>query len=223
MTTTMSWLPRVLRWGFTVFTVLCGIAAVAILVVMAVDPKLPGNANLGTAKVELMGLPGTIFLENSTLGAQLAHGGLSMRVNDAAGLFEIIKHTGLPVALLCVLYFMLLFELLRRLFRNVGRGESFTRPTFRLVQIIGFSLLGYSLVSAAAEGWFVHQILDYLGHHTAVTVSGMAVQLPRVEEFRFGDNTNLGSSYFFTGLLVLALSEVFRQGLALKNDSDLTI
>lgn len=32
-----------------------------------------------------------------------------------------------------------------------------------------------------------------------------------------------GSPLFFSGLLVLALSEVFRQGLALKRDSELTI
>ncbi len=223
MTTTMGWLPRVLRWGFTVFTIFCGIGAVAILIVLAIDPKLPGNANFGTTQVEFLGLPGTVSLQNSTFGAQLAHGGLSMRVNDAAGLFEIVKHTGLPVALLHVLFFMLLFDLLRRLFRNVGRGESFTKPTFRLVQIIGFSLLGFSLVSAIAEGLFVHVLLDYLAHHTAVSVSGMAVRLPDAQEFHFGGDSHLGSSYFFTGLLVLALSEVFRQGLALKNDSDLTI
>jgi len=223
MTTTMSWLPRVLRWAFTAFTIFCGIAALAILIVLMVDPKLPAGAQLGPKSVEVLGLPGTVILQNFTFVAQLAHGGLAMRVNDASGLFEVLIHTGLPVALLHVLFFMLLFDLLRRLFRNVGRGESFTRPTFRLVQIIGFSLLGFSLVSALSDGWFVHVLLDYLTRHTVLSVSGMPVHLPEVEEFRFGDNSHAGGSYFFTGLLVLALSEVFRQGLALKNDSDLTI
>jgi len=32
-----------------------------------------------------------------------------------------------------------------------------------------------------------------------------------------------GSPIFFSGLLVLALSEVFRQGLALKSEHDLTV
>lgn len=225
MTTTMSWLPRVLRWVFGAFTILLGVAAVAILIVLAVDPKLPAGTSLGTAKVELMGLPGTVFMEKSALGAQLVHGGLSVRVNDASGLFEVFKHAGLPLALLHVVYFMLLFDLMRRLFRNVARGESFTRPTLRLVQSIGFSLLVFSLVSACAEGWFVYVLFDYLSHHAAVSVSGMAVHLPQEQEFHFSDGGGFpfGSSLFFSGLLVLALSEVFRQGLALKSDSDLTI
>jgi len=225
MTTTMSWLPRALRWVFGAFTIFLGIAAVVILVVMMIDPKLPAGTSLGMAKVDLMGLPGTIFLEKSTLGAQLVHGGLSMQVRDASGLFEVVKHAGLPVALLEVVFFMLLFDLMRRLFRNVARGESFTRPTLRLVQGIGFSLLVFSLVSACAEGWFVHMLLDYLSHHAAVSVSGTAVHIPQEQEFRFGDGGSFpfGSSLFFSGLLVLALSEVFRQGLSLKSDNDLTI
>lgn len=218
MTTTTSWLPRALRWLFAALTILMGICAFAIVIALVVDPKLPPSTNFGTARVEFLGLPGTVSLQNSSVGAQFANGGVAMRVNDAAGLFEVLKHKGLPVALLQVLFLMLLFDLLRRLFRNVARGESFTRPTLRLVQIIGGSLLVFSLVSACAEGWFVMVLMDYLSHHAAVSVSGMAVHLPQVETFQFSSD-----SYFFAGLLVLALSEVFRQGLALKNDNDLTI
>ncbi len=215
MTTTMSWLPRVLRWVFGACTIFLGIGAVAILIVLAVDPKLPANTSFGTAKMEVLGLPGTVFLENSTLGAQFAHDGLAVRVHDASGLFEVVKHAGLPVALLQIAFFMLLFELLRRLFRNVGRGESFTRPTLRLVQIIGFSLLVFSFLSAGAEAWFVTVLFDYLSHHTAVTVSGMAVRFPQAPEFHFGIGSGFPfrSPLFFSGLLVLALSEVFRQDL----------
>jgi len=93
------------------------------------------------------------------------------------------------------------------------------------VQIIGFSLLVFSVVSAAAEGWFQYVLFDYLAHHAQLSISGSAIRLPAPGEFHFetGSNSLLGNSYFFTGLLVLALSEVFRQGLTLKTDSDLTI
>lgn len=225
MTTTMSWLPRVLRWVFGAFTILFGIGLVGILIVLAVDPKLPAGTQLGPMNVELLGLPGSIFLDNAAVGAQLVHGGIAVRVNDAAGLIELLKHVGLPVALLQILFFMGLFDLLRRLFRNVARGESFTRPNLRLVQIIGFSLVGFSLISCVTEGWFMSSLMDYLAHHSAMTVSGTAVRLPHEPGFQInvGGLSPSDSPLFFSGLLVLALSEVFRQGLALKSDNDLTI
>lgn len=223
--TNTSWLPKFLRWVFGALTVVLGIAALVVVVVLLVDPKLPGDAHLGPVDVEVMGLTGTMILHNSALAAQLVHGGISVRVDQAAGLLEILKHAGLPLALLNVLFFMLLFDLMRRLFRNVGRGESFTLPTVRLVQVIGFSLLAFSLISAAAEGWFEYVLLDYFSHHAVLSVSGTAVHLPQPGSYRFSiDNSSpFGNSMFFTGLLVLALSEVFRQGLALKNENDLTV
>ena len=225
MTTTMAWLPRALNWLFWIFMVLSAIAVAAILIALLVDPKLPANTTLGTAKVEFLGLPGTIYLENSMLGAEFVHGGLSVRVSDAAGLFEVVKHAGLPVALLKCAYFVLLFDLMRRLFRNVARGESFTRPSLRLVQGIGGSLLVFSLVFAVATGWFYSVLLDYLSQHAALSVSGMVVRMPQGGNYDFGDGGGFpfGTPFFFSGLLVLAMSEVFRQGLSLKSDSDLTI
>jgi hypothetical protein len=223
--TNTSWLAKVLKWAFLVFTVFMGIGALAIVAVLVIDPKLPGGAHVGPVDVEVMGLTGTMMLHNSALAAQLVHGGISVRVDQAAGLVELLKHTALPLVLLNILFFMLLFDLMRRLFRNVGRGESFTRQTVRLVQIIGFSLLAFSLISAVAEGWFEYVLLDYFSHHAVLSVSGTAVHLPQPGTYKFtvDSSSPFGSSMFFTGLLVLALSEVFRQGLVLKNENDLTV
>ena len=96
--------------------------------------------------------------------------------------------------------------------------NSRTRLPVRVSSII-------SLVSAFAESWFAQAAFAYLAQHTVVTVSGTSLHLPepsgriipRVHGFPFG------SPVFFSGLLVLALSEVFRQGLALKNENDLTV
>jgi len=220
-----SWLPRVLRWIFRFMTVVLGIAAIAIVVVMIVDPKLPGDAAFGPIDVEIMGQPGVVLLKDSTLMAHyIRNGAVNVRVNDAGGLLEVLKHAGLPLALLTVFFFGFLFELLYRLFRNVGRGQSFTRQSLRLVQIIGISLLAYSVASAFAESWFHTVLFDYISHHAAVVVSGASIHLPAATgQVRFEGDAPFFSSYFMTGLLVLALSEVFRQGLMLKNDNDLTI
>jgi hypothetical protein len=220
------WLARLLKWVFLVFTVFMGIGALAIVVVLAIDPTLPHGTRIGTIDVEMLGQTGTIVFKNSTLVASMFHSGLTARVDDANALFELVKHIGLPVALLSVLYFGGLFELLRRLFRNVVRGESFTRQSMRLVQVIGLSLVAYSIMSMVAEGWFQYELYSYLAKHATIWISGAQIHLPQPDSDNFrivGGGSPFGSPLFFSGLLVLALSEVFRQGLVLKNENDLTV
>ena len=216
------WLSKVLKWIFAGLAVVMSLVAVAIVVVMIVNPELPPDTMMGPVTVNVLGQPGSFVLEHSQFAAALAKGGVQVKVDDAHGFVEVVKHTGLPVALLSVVYFMLLFGLMRRLFANVGRGDSFTRQNVRLVQLIGFSLLIYSVLSAFAQGWFEYAVFNFLSHHASFQVSGAAFRLPQSGDFSFQFG-GPGSPYFFTGLLVLALSEVFRQGFALKNESDLTI
>ena len=223
MTNTL-WLSKVLKWVFGALAILMMVAAIGIAVVIVVNPSLPSSAAMGPFDVTVLGQPGSFVLQNSQFAAALVKGGVQVRVDDAHGLVEVVKHAGLPVALFTVLYFMVLFGLMRRLFINVGRGQSFTQQSVRLVQIIGFSLLAYSVVSAFAEGYFEFAIIDFLSRHAVFQVSGAAFRLPSQGTFTFSaGGSPLGSPVFFTGLLVLALSEVFRQGFALKNEHDLTI
>lgn len=216
------WLSKVLKWIFAGLTVLMSLAAVALVVVMIINPQLPPDTMVGPVTVDVFGQPGSVVLAHSKFAAMLINGGAQVRIDDAHGLVEVVKHSGLPVALLTVVYFMLLFGLMRRLFANVGRGDSFTRQNVRLVQLIGFSLLIFSVVSALAEGWFEYSVFTFLSHHASFQVSGAAFRLPQTGDFNleFGGP---GSPLFFTGLLVLAISEVFRQGLSLKAENDLTI
>lgn len=223
MTNTI-WLPKVLRWMFTLCAVFTALAAIALLILWLVDPKLPADAHFGPAAVDIMGQPGTIALWNSNFMLTALHGNVTLGVQQAGGLIELAKHYGLPLAILNVLFFTLMFDLLRRLFRNVGRGESFTRQSVHLVQFIGLSLVVFSVASAFAEAWFAHAIYGYLAEHAVVTISGTPLHLPATPHMSIsGGRSPFGSSYFFSGLLVLALSEVFRQGLALKTESDLTV
>ena len=67
-------------------------------------------------------------------------------------------------------------------------------------------------------------MFDYLMEHTQLVISGTAVQLPAADRPpALGFQSPFGSAEFLAGLLVLALSEVFRQGLALQRDNELTI
>ena len=193
---------------------------------MLIDPTLPPGAHFGPIKTNFLGQPGSMFFfRDSAFALTAFRGGLAVSIRNAGGLIEILKHYGLPLILLQIVFFMVVFELLRRLFRNVGRGESFTQPTLRLVQILGVSLLVYSLVSAIAEAWFVHAMYSYLVQNAQITISGSPLYLPQSHELRISisNNSPFGAPIFFSGLLVLALSEVFRQGLVLKRENDLTV
>ena len=221
-----SFLPGLFRWVFSVLVALMVIGALGICVAMIVNPKLPPGTHFGPEPVEILGQPGTVAL--SAVGGDSNFTVIALRstvvlsVEKAGGLIQVLVHKGLPLALVHVLFLGALFELLRRLFRNVGRGDSFTRQTVQLVQIVGFSLIAFSVVSAFAESWFLHAAYGYVASHAVLTVEGKQLHLPAVDGASFPRSQG-GSPIFFSGLLVLALSEVFRQGLALKAEHDLTV
>ena len=157
------------------------------------------------------------------LSATAFNGGVTMHVDDASGAIEELKSYGLPVMFIFAVFAAAIFELLRRLFRNVGRGESFTAQNVRLVQIIGAALIFYSFVSGVGESWFAQGMWSYLTEHMQIAVSGAPVALPPAVGLPPFGRFPFRSPPFYCGLLVLALAEVFRQGLVLKRDSDLTV
>jgi len=227
--TNTAWLPKVLRWMFTFFVIVMTLGAIAVCVVMLIDPSLPPGAHFGPIKTSFLDQPSSIVFKDSAFALTAFRGGLAISIQNAGGLIELLKHFGLPLILLRIVFFIVVFELLRRLFRNVGRGESFTQPTLRLVQILGVSLIAYSLVSAFTEAWFVHAMYSYVAQNALITISGSPVHLPlhfsqsNGMRISMGNDFPFGTPFFFSGLLVLALSEVFRQGLALKRENDLTV
>ena len=151
-------LPRIFRWVFLVLTILFALSAVIIVIVMLVDPHMPPGVHLGPAQFDLAGHSGTVLLRadgsDSNFSVTAFGGNVSLAVEKAGGLVELLKHYGLPLILLKMIFLAALFELLRRLFRNVGRGESFTRDTIRLVQAVGGLLILFSFGLAFAEGLF---------------------------------------------------------------------
>jgi len=227
--TPVSMLPRILRWVFLVLALVFVLAALATAIVLVANPHMPQGAHFGPEQVELAGQKATVVLRSSGADSDFLatafQGNINLAVEKAGGLVEFLKHYGLPLLLLYFLFLGALFELLRRLFRNVERGESFTLATIRLVQGVAGLLILFSFMSSFAEGLFQYNLFAYLMRHAVITVSGTAVHFPapNYEMFPSGGGFLFGSPLFFSGLLVLALSEVFRQGLALKNENELTI
>jgi len=230
-----AFLPKFFKWVFTIVEVVAGIATVGLIVVMLVDPALPPTAHFGPINGVVLGQPAQFELTAAPAGgpgqgaptfhATLFNGSVALTENDPAGLIEVLKQYGLPLAIIHALFAAALFDILRRLFRNVGRGESFSPQTVRLVQWIGGALIVFAFVSAIGEVWFHHAVFAYAIDHTQVMIGGAPVHLPPAAHHAVwsGHWLPLGRGTFWFGLLVLALAEVFRQGLALKRDSELTV
>ena len=224
-------LPGFSRLAFMTLAAVAALAVVCIVAVILIDPELPPDARFGPADGEFLGQPASIALQpvaggqaEPVLDLRAFSGNVAMTVTRPAGAVELFKAHGLPVLLIYAAFFAALFELLRRLFRNVGRGESFSAQSVRLVQIVGGSLIVFSLVSAIAESWFGYAMYGYLAEHTQIAISGTPVQLPPAQRPPWlGFESPFTSAEFLAGLLVLALAEVFRQGLALQRDNDLTV
>ena len=206
--------------------VLCVIAAIGIALTYAIDPRLPPGTQFGPLNVDFAGQPGTIALTPANNDSNFTrHGpwrkhrrvGRTGRWPDRGR--EALRPTGDPHQ---HDFLRRAVRPSRRLFRNVSRGESFTRQSVFFVQLVGVSLIVYSLVSAYAEGMVRNRnaLLSFparrahrIWHLRAPSRAGRGW----ASDFRFG-----GSAFFF-GLLVLAISEVFRQGLTLKREHDLTV
>lgn len=215
-----SRLPVFCRWVFTFLTGASLLGVVAILAVIVINPSIESGPKYST-NVELNAPPGALMLKTDGGAISVTAMRASITGKDQAGLVSLFKRYGLPLGVIYTVFAAVLFDLFRRLFRNVERGRSFTPETIGLVRVIGFSLIGFSLVSSFAESFLSMALLNYFRSHSALAGPGLTWNgnPPFTASFDFP----FGGSIFFAGLLVLALAEVFRQGLALKADADLTI
>lgn len=102
-----------------------------------------------------------------------------------------------------------LLELFRRLLKSVKAREVFTHANISIVTMIGVLLIASCLAKNLAEAWMVHRIIAF--------ASSLPLGTP-LESTSDGSGSGIAA-----GLLVLALAEVFRQGLVLREENALTI
>ena len=167
-------------------------------------------------------------LRGGTITIQSLQGTLSVsHVGDSKGLLALIRWHALPVVIVGLAFCAVLFDLVRRLFRNVERGESFTERNVYLVHKLGTAVIVFTLFSAAATSWCNYALLTYLEQNATVQGLKMAFALaPGLSGFTFSAvhfGVHLDVWGILTGLLILSLGEVFRQGLALEKENELTV
>jgi Protein of unknown function (DUF2975) len=103
-----------------------------------------------------------------------------------------------------------ILDLLRRMLGSAARLEVFTATNIRYVQAVGFLLMASGILKLAAGAWLVSRMTEFMMRHVATGTMTL-------------ETYSQGNVSMATGLLIVALAEVFRQGLTLKEDNQLTI
>lgn len=110
----------------------------------------------------------------------------------------------------------LLFDLLYRLCRKIEDGEIFSSENTRLVRNIGLALVGFQALVGITGAWYARVANRFLEEH----IGSDHLQL-KAHWYSGGYSPSI--SLITTGCLVILLAEVFRQGLILKTENDLTV
>ena len=128
-------------------------------------------------------------------------------------LLALRRQTMVPLAFATLLVWFLTSHFLWQLFRRLEKGEVFTGENFELVRKIGAGIIVCSFVEAGAKVWGDLQLSDFIHHH--VQIAGLTIQHSAF--------ANFDARFMVSGCIVLVVAEVFRQGLALKQEVELTV
>jgi Protein of unknown function (DUF2975) len=157
--------------------------------------------NTVVGDVALSNVRGTISVNSSSADAELA---------------SLSRWRFFLVELVNLIFPFGVIDLLWRLCRNAERGDVFTESNTQHVRNLGLVILVYQVVACAASYWYVRMVDGFLSQR--VVADGVKLNLHWELNFSPFDPNLIA-----TGLLLLALSEVFRQGLALKKENELTV
>jgi hypothetical protein len=231
-------LPGSLRFLFSVLRVLTVLFALlwvlAILCGSWASRRLRDESHLTVSMGDILVLNHPAILElradsakPGALAVESFRGTLKLDLfSKDAELVSAIRRTVLPAMAVIVVFAWLLFTALRNVCANIERGDVFTEKNQRLVRDIGFILIAGSVAGAGVSLWGSFVMDGYLSHH--VTLLGTQTGQPimgagGVMHFMMPAGLFSAQSGLVTGLLVLVISEAFRQGLALKTENDLTV
>lgn len=217
-------LPRNLRLLFRFLQGLVLIAVLLRLIVCLVCPlfhvTIPGFETI--AQVSLKPDPGVLHLTSSIPDA------VEVSLLDVTGTLvgKTDYQSGAFAALLRWQFFLrqlvdfgfcfLLLEILGRLCANVEKGDIFSARNIQLIRNLGLAILIAQATDFGARLWYARVSEQLVKQY--VVLEGI-----QVRAYAFAGWFSPSGSLILTGCLVLMLAEVFRQGLSLKSENDLTV
>lgn len=119
-------------------------------------------------------------------------------------------------------------EFFRRLFKNVRLGQSFLPANISNLHKIGILVVLLEIGSSVLMVWSHSSAINFVREHVkreGIHLVGPAKQQVGIYRSWFvnGYPVQINLMGIVAGLMILALGEAFRQGLELKQDSELTI
>jgi hypothetical protein len=143
-------------------------------------------------------------------------------LSSDTALISALRWTIFPSITVLIVFSWLLCSALRSVCANIERREVFSDTNLRLVRNVGVLLLVFSGASLLVQLFTGHVMDGYLAQH--VTASGLENAAGSPLHFQLLPEARLPiEPGFVMGLVVLLLSQAFRQGLALKTENDLTV
>jgi hypothetical protein len=202
------------------FLALIGSAAVLFLPWVAID-----MVDLGPSRVNLRFEPGAVSTHSIeaapvTLHALIADIGIGRTPLDLRSLHPLRWAYTLTLFSGAIGFFGLM-TIIRRLCWNAEQGRAFTLASVRLLRFLAGWVLLASWGHRLVEGWYTHLCTLYLS--ATVTFEGLAGRITPAAPPAWVRWLPWDLPMLFVALFVFVLAEIFRQGVELKQDNDLTV
>ena len=227
---------RGFRRLFGLLEILFAIGAILFSILIVALPEISNHAvlELELGEVGLLPEMGALSVQvddakGGSIGVTNLRGEvLATNAFDSEGLRSIARWHTLPMVVFFAVFAIVLVDLLRRLCRKVEGGESFSGRSVDLVRKIGLVIIAFTILSAGLTTLLEHSLAGYLAKHATVQGIKMDFTTPHHSSLtlKFGSqhfDFDIGWAGILTGLLVLSLGEVFRQGRELKEENELTV
>lgn len=141
-------------------------------------------------------------------------------LTDDSALRSALRWTVLPVVFVLAGFAWFLFSALRAICANIERHDIFSESNLNLLRRAGLTIIVSSIVSFALQFFAARVMGGYIAAH--VTATGLPISQGEVH-FSFPGGIFPSEFGIVTGLVVLLLTQAFRQGLQLKTENDLTV
>jgi hypothetical protein len=163
---------------------------------------------------------------SGTISLDSLEGHISVTEKAGTDALQQLKRQIAPTLFITYLLWFAVTNLLWRVCRNIETGQVFVADNLKLLRWLGVWIIVCGVLMTIAINWEHAHVAVFVKQHA--TFGGLTVA-NSPNEHATGAARILGYAWainyteLITGLLLLALAEVFRQGLALKRESELTV
>lgn len=229
-------LPKILQWIFLLTEVLAIVAALLFIFGSSFALSVSKDAKINDWPLSF-GEIGLVLAKdlplNANGGVQIEDLRASLRTNDpvlAKAFLKELQPSMISFTLILVTLFVTVCEFFRRFFKNVSHGKIFEESNITNLHKIGAVMIIFTLTFGVFQGVAQSSSAKFIEQNVEMESILVSDRQPGSPIGNIGLNLEIGESRvlidfggILSGLIIIALGEVFRQGLRLKEENELTI